>query len=78
MFVSIISQLKFWRSVLVLAFGFAFIFIVIKGLVTQELFSQFFESWRNILGLILGSTIYGFFAAYSKFYRHYKRLNRSK
>ncbi|HBB48271.1 MAG TPA: hypothetical protein DCZ44_01410 [Flavobacteriaceae bacterium] len=72
MFYSIVSQTKFWRSVLGLALGFAVIFIVIKGLLAQGSFLIFFNSWRNVLGLILGSLIYGFFAAYSRFYKHFK------
>lgn len=72
MFFSIVSQFKFWRSVLGLATGFALIFLVIKGILAQGAFMVFFDSWRNIVGLMVGSIIYGFFAAYSRFYKHYK------
>lgn len=72
MFYSIISQAKFWRSVLGLAAGFAVIFVVIKGILAQGAFFAFFDAWRNVVGLSLGSIIYGFFTAYSRFYKHYK------
>lgn len=72
MFYSIVSQPKFWRSVLGLAMGFAFIFLVIKGVLAQGDFFAVFGSWRNVLGLALGSVIYGFFVAYSRFNKHFK------
>ena len=78
MFSTIVSKFKFWRSVLALAIGFALIFLVVKGLLSGGSFFSFFLSWRNVLGLTLGSVIYGFFAAYSRFYKHYKSHNRSK
>ena len=72
MFYSIVIQAKFWRSVLGLALGFSFIFVLIKGILAHGAFLLFFESWRNVVGLITGSIIYGFFAAYSRFYKHFK------
>jgi hypothetical protein len=72
MFYSIVLQTKFWRSVLGLALGFAVIFLVIKGFLARGDFFIFFGAWRNVVGLILGSIIYGFFTAYSRFYKHYK------
>lgn len=78
MFYTIVSKFKFWRSVLALAFGFALIFLVVKGFLAQGSFFSFFHSWRNVLGLSLGSLVYGFFTAYSRFYKYYKSHNRSK
>lgn len=78
MFITIVSKFKFWRSVLALALGFALIFLVVKGFLAEGPFFSFFLSWRNVLGLTLGSVVYGFFAAYSRFYKHYKSHNRSK
>jgi hypothetical protein len=76
MFLSIVTQSKFWRSVLGLSAGFAVIFVVIKGILAHGSFLAFFDSWRNVLGLATGSIIYGFFAAYSRFYKHFKSRNK--
>lgn len=78
MFITIVSKFKFWRSVWALALGFALIFLVVKGFLAEGPFFSFFLSWRNVLGLALGSIVYGFFTAYSRFYKHYKSHNRSK
>ena len=77
MFLRIVSQVKFWRSVMALSLGFALVVVLIKGVLTQGDFMSFLKSWKNLTGLILGALIYGFFAVYGRFYKHYKSQRRS-
>tara|TARA_B100000927_G_C16175345_1_gene353130 strand:- start:70 stop:303 length:234 start_codon:yes stop_codon:yes gene_type:complete len=72
MFLRIVRQAKFWRSVVALSTGFALLFVLIKGALEQRNFFVFFTNWRNIFGLFFGAFVYGFFVAYGRFYKHYK------